>query len=88
MSPYCELQIHGWAGSVAMGRAVEAAAHPSGGIAHARRRCTGSRGGGRRGQRWGGAEATNGKAEVVEGGHARCRCCRDRGNGLGRGHQI
>jgi hypothetical protein len=80
--------MHGWAGSVATGHAAEAAAHPLGGIAQARRRCARSRGGGRRGQRWGGAEATNGKAEVVEGGHARCRRCRGRGNGLGRGHRI
>lgn len=64
--PYCELQMHGWAGSVATGRAAEAAAHPSGGIAQGR--CAGSRGGGWRGQHWGDAEATNGKAEVVEGG--------------------
>jgi hypothetical protein len=80
--------MHGWAGSAATGRAVEEATRPSGGIAHTRWRCAGSRGGGRRGQRWGGAEATNSKAEEVEGGHAHCRRCRGRGNGLGRGHRI
>jgi hypothetical protein len=56
MSPHCKLQMHGWAGSAATGRAAEAATRPSSGIAHTRWRCAGSRGGGTEGSTLGRCE--------------------------------